>query len=62
MPMLNFQQVLWKVKVYHCDSSHLSDFPEGARWSSGINTANGASGPRFASRILPIVQRPWTNR
>ena len=28
---------------------------EGARWSSGINAANGASGPRFASRILPAV-------
>ena len=31
---------------------------EGARWSSGINAANGARGPRFASRILPTVQRP----
>src|SRR6218665_3271669 len=26
---------------------------EGARWSSGINAANGSRGPRFASRILP---------
>src|SRR6218665_550309 len=26
---------------------------EGARWSSGINAANGARGPRFASRVLP---------
>ena len=34
----------------------------GARWSSGINAANGACRPRFASRILPIVQRPWTSR
>src|SRR6218665_4138402 len=35
---------------------------EGARCSSGINAANGACGPRFASRILPTVQRPWTSR
>ena len=34
----------------------------GARWGSGINAANGARGPRFASRILPTVQRPWTSR
>src|SRR6218665_217896 len=34
----------------------------GARWSSWINAANGARGPRFASRILPTVQRPWTSR
>ena len=34
------------------------------RWSSGINAANGARGPRFASRrpILPTMQRPWTSR
>jgi len=35
---------------------------EGTRWSSGINAANGARGPRFASLILPTVQRPWTSR
>ena len=35
---------------------------EVARWSSGINAANGAHGPRFTSRILPNVQRPWTSR
>ena len=29
--------------------------PLGARWSSGINAANGARGPRFASRKLPTV-------
>jgi len=34
----------------------------GAQWSSGINAANSARGPRFASRILPAVQRPWTRR
>src|SRR6218665_4120042 len=34
---------------------------KGDRWSSGINAANGARGPRFASRILPTVQRPWTS-
>jgi len=34
----------------------------GAQWSSGINAANGARGPRFTSRILPTVQRPWTSR
>src|SRR6218665_2565232 len=27
----------------------------GARWSSGINAANGSRGSRFASRILPTV-------
>ena len=31
---------------------------EGARWSSGINAANGARGPRFASRILPPALPP----
>src|SRR6218665_279189 len=31
---------------------------KGALWSSGINAANGARGPRFASHILPTVQRP----
>src|SRR6218665_667090 len=31
------------------------------RWSSGINAANGARGPQFASRILPTVQQPWTS-
>jgi len=35
---------------------------EEARWSSGINAANGARRPRFASRILPTVQRPSTSR
>src|SRR6218665_1252418 len=30
-----------------------------ARWSSGINAANGVRGPRFAPRILPTVQQPW---
>jgi len=30
------------------------------RWSSGINAANGPRGPRFASRILPTVKRPWS--
>jgi len=29
---------------------------EGARWSSGINAANGARGPRCASRILPTYR------
>src|SRR6218665_2072031 len=35
---------------------------EGARWISGINAANGSRGPRFASRMLPTVSRPWTSR
>ena len=35
---------------------------EGARWSSGIKAANGARVPRFASRRLPTMQRPWTSR
>ena len=39
-----------------------SVYNEGARWSSGINAANGARGLRFTSRILPTVQRPWTSR
>ena len=39
-----------------------STYIQGARWSSGINAANGACGPLFASRILPTVQRPWTSR
>jgi len=41
---------------------HVEIIYEGARWSSGINAANGARGPRFAYRILPTVQRPWTSR
>src|SRR6218665_793101 len=32
--------------------------PRGAPWSSKINAANGARGARYASRILPTVQRP----
>src|SRR6218665_3022232 len=28
----------------------IAPFVEGARWSNGINAANGARGPRFASR------------
>jgi len=56
----------------NCSINTISDRPnidyhevatiEGAWWSSGINAANGSHGPRFASRILPTVQPPWTSR
>jgi len=45
-----------------CTGGRTSRSRSGARWSSGINAANGASGPRFAFRILPTVQRPLTTR
>jgi|SRR6218665_979994 len=28
----------------------------------GFQSVNGSRGPRFASRILPTVQRSWTSR
>ena len=60
--MYTYRPMCVYVYMYTCIYICMHIYAEGARWSSGINAANGAGGPRFASRTLPAVQRPWTSR
>ena len=53
METLIYTQLMTGKEKQKITAKHLT---KEARWSSGINAANGARGPRFASRILPTVQ------